>query len=94
MWERRGPKVFKSFPTELFSKTKALAFNQGVYNLFLAAGLAWVLFIKDPVWQTNIATFFLGCVVAAGAAGALTERKIIFVQTVPAVIALLALHLT
>ena len=41
MWERRGPKVFGSFPEDLFQKTTALAGNQGLYNGFLAAGLIW-----------------------------------------------------
>lgn len=93
LWEQRGPKVFKSFPKDLFPKTKALAFNQGVYNLFLAAGLIWVFFIKDAAWQAHIATFFLGCVAVAGLAGAMTERKILFVQTVPALVALGLLYL-
>lgn len=88
LWEKRGSKVFKSFPVELFSKTKALAFNQGVYNLFLAVGLAWTFFINDAKWANNIALFFLGCVAIAGVAGAMTERKILFVQTVPALLAI------
>lgn len=88
LWEKRGPKVFTSFPKDLFPKTKALAFNQGVYNLFLAVGLVWSLCIADIAWAKNIASFFLGCVAVAGLAGAMTERKILFVQTVPALIAL------
>lgn len=88
LWERRGPKVFRNFPVELFPKTKALAFNQGVYNLFLAVGLIWALFIDDAKWADNIALFFLGCVAVAGVAGATVERKILFVQTVPALIAI------
>lgn len=94
LWEKRGPKVFTSFPKELFPKTKALAFNQGVYNLFLAAGLVWTFFISDPVWAKNVASFFLGCVAIAGLAGAMTERKILFVQTVPAIVALALLWLS
>lgn len=86
LWEMRGPKVFSSFPLELFPQTTELAFNQGVYNLFLAAGLLWTFFIKDIKWSRNIALFFLAGVVVAGAAGALTEAKIFFVQSVPALI--------
>lgn len=89
LWEVRGPKVFTAFPKELFPKTKALAFNQGVYNLFLAAGLLWSFAIDDPMWQDNLRLFFLGCVTIAGLAGALTEKKIFFVQSLPAVIAIL-----
>lgn len=86
LWEKRGPKVFSGFPKDLFAPTKALAFNQGVYNLFLAAGLVWALLIEDLHWQQNIALFFLGCVAVAGIAGSFTERKILFVQSLPAVI--------
>ena len=88
-WETRGRKVFRSFPKELFGQTKAMAANQGLYNGFLAAGLIWSLCITDAIWQWNVASFFLICVAVAGVYGALTaDRKIIFVQTVPAVIAL------
>lgn len=87
----RGPKVFRSFPRELFGQTTALAQNQGLYNAFLAAGLVWALLIPDPVWQRHVAVFFLGCVAVAGVVGALTaERKILFVQTVPALLGLAA----
>lgn len=88
-WTSRGPKVFRSFPKELFPQTKAMAANQGLYNGFLAAGLIWTFFIENSEWQTNVAIFFLACVAIAGIYGALTvERKIFFVQTLPALIAL------
>lgn len=86
LWETRGPTIFTTFPKELFPKTKALAFNQGIYNLFLAAGLLWSFAINNPMWQENIRLFFLGCVVIAGLAGAFTEKKILFVQSLPAAI--------
>ena len=93
-WETRGPKVFRSFSKELFPKTKAMAANQGLYNGFLAAGLIWSFFIESSQWQANVATFFLVCVAIAGIYGAFTvEKKIFFVQTLPAIIALLLLHL-
>jgi len=86
-WESRGPKVFRSFPKDLFAPTKAMAANQGLYNGFLAAGLIWTFFIQNAEWQDNVALFFLGCVAVAGLYGALTaDKKILFVQTVPAVI--------
>lgn len=88
-WETRGKKVFKNFPDELFSQTKTLAANQGLYNGFLAAGLIWTFFIQNVEWRTNISLFFLACVAIAGIYGAMTaERKILFVQTVPASIAI------
>jgi putative membrane protein len=93
-WTTRGRKVFKTFPKELFEPTKALAANQGLYNGFLASGLIWSFFITDPVWQLNIRLFFLGCVAVAGIYGAWTaDQKILFVQTVPALLALLFSYL-
>lgn len=90
-WESRGPKAFSSFPRDLFAPTKSMAANQGLYNGFLAAGLLWTFFIGDPLWRDNIALFFLGCVAVAGVYGALTaDKKIIFVQTVPGVLGILA----
>ena len=93
-WTTRGRKVFKTFPKELFEPTKALAANQGLYNGFLAAGLIWSFLIADPVWQVNIRFFFLGCVAVAGIYGAWTaDKKILMVQTLPAVAAILAVIL-
>ena len=88
-WETRGPAVFSSFPTDLFSQTVTLAANQGIYNAFLAAGLIWSLLIRDRAWQLNVATCFLLFVMTAGIFGAATAAsRILFVQTVPAMIAL------
>lgn len=94
-WTTRGPKVFRSLPAELFPPTKTLAANQGLYNGFLAAGLIWTLLIADPVWQRYVGYFFLGCVAVAGLYGAATAgRRILFVQTLPAVLALVLLTLS
>ena len=71
-------------------QTKVLAKNQGLYNGFLAAGLAWSL--VEP--NVSIARFFLGCVLIAGLYGAATaSRKILFVQAIPAAVALAATFL-
>ena len=93
-WETRGKAVFKKvLAPELFTPTKGLAANQGLYNGFLAAGLIWSLCISDPMWQTNVATFFLICVAVAGLyAGLTADKKIIFIQTIPASIALFCLY--
>lgn len=89
-WEASGPKVFRSFPKDLFSKTTALAANQGLYNGFLAAGLIWTFFISDPEWAHNVRLFFLACVAVAGIYGAMTaERKIFIVQALPAIIGII-----
>lgn len=93
-WSTRGPKTFRSLRPDLFEPTKVLAANQGLYNGFLAAGLVWALLITDPAWARNVASFFLGCVAVAGLYGAATAgRRILFVQTVPAVLALTAVWL-
>ena len=94
-WETRGKKVFKNaLREELFAPTKTLAANQGLYNGFLAAGLIWSFFIENSVWQTNVATFFLICVAVAGAYGAATtDKRIFFMQSVPALLALALLWL-
>jgi putative membrane protein len=93
-WESRGPKVFRQFSKDMFPKTKVMAANQGLYNGFLSAGLIWSFLIGDPAWSMHVATFFLGCVLVAGLYGAATASKsILYVQAVPAIIALLLLHL-
>lgn len=93
-WTTRAKKVFRNFPPELFEQTKVLAGNQGLYNGFLAAGLIWTFFITDPIWKMNVALFFLGCVLVAGLYGAMTaDKKIIFVQAVPAALGILLILL-
>ena len=93
-WNTRGRKTFRSFPAELFEKTKPLAANQGLYNGFLAAGLIWSLLIGDALWSSYVACFFLGCVVVAGIYGGITvQRSIFFVQALPAAGALCAVFL-
>lgn len=94
-WETVGRKVFRTLPSELFGPTRVLAFNQGAYNALLAFGLIWSLFIGDPEWQRNVATCFLIFVALAGVAGAISAtRRILFVQTIPALVALAVLWFT
>ena len=88
-WNTKGRRIFKKFPAELFDQTKTLAANQGLYNGFLAAGLIWTYFITDPIWKVNVSIFFLICVSIAGVYGAITaDKKIFFVQALPALLAL------
>lgn len=88
-WETIGKKTFRTFPKELFTPTKAMAANQGLYNGFLVAGLVWSLLITDPIWSEYVAVFFLSCVVIAGIFGAVTvSKRIFFIQAVPALVAL------
>ncbi len=69
-------------------QTKSLAQNQGLYNGFLAAGLAWSFFAPGAM-VFPLRAFFLGCVLVAGVVGAVTASpKILFVQALPAAVAL------
>ena len=90
LWTRPlGLKTFRNSP-EKAETTRVLAANQGLYNGFLAAGIAWALWRVDA----PALAFFLGCVAVAGLYGAATSsKKILFIQTVPAAAALLALAL-
>lgn len=86
----RAIKVFGTTP-ELAAQTRVLAGNQGLYNGFLAAGLLWGLLIHSP----GVQLFFLACVAVAGLYGAATaNRRILFIQTVPAVLAIITVWLT
>jgi len=81
-----GQKTFKRSAAEQES-TRILAANQGLYNGFLAAGLAWSLYTN----ATDVRIFFLSCIVIAGIYGGLTAaRSILFVQALPAALALAA----
>jgi putative membrane protein len=79
-----GLKVFRN-TREKAEITKVLAANQGLYNGFLAAGLAWGLMAG----MQEIKVFFLACVIAAGVYGAWSvNRRILWVQAAPAAVAL------
>jgi putative membrane protein len=94
-WTTRGKKTFKNFPEHLFEPTKALAANQGLYNGFLAAGLTWSLFIKDPAWSQNVGIFFLACILVAAIYGTFTaDKKIFFVQGLLPLIGLILIFLS
>lgn len=86
LWQQPyGLKVFSMTPEEAATSAK-LAKNQGLYNGFIAAGLIWGV-LKN---QFDIKIFFLVCVIIAGCYGAATVGiKILFVQAVPAFIALM-----
>ena len=74
---------------EFAEQTAVLAANQGLYNGFLAAGLIWSLIRKEE--GVSIRLFFLGCIIVAGVFGAVTAKpSILYVQALPALIALVA----
>ena len=87
-----GRRTFRLTP-EFSAASKALAANQGLYNGFLAAGLIWGLCLGAEGWHVEI--FFLSCVVIAGLFGAATAGvRILFIQALPAAVALAAVLLT
>lgn len=74
-------------------QTTTLAANQGLYNLFLVAGLVWGLVAGDQ--RVTVLSFFLGCVVIAGIyGGATVGRRILLVQALPGLLALVAVQLS
>jgi putative membrane protein len=87
LWDTAfGRRVFGSTP-EFAAASKVLAANQGLYNGFLAAGLAWGLALGEAGLQVKV--FFLACVIIAGVFGAATaSRSILFVQAIPGILAL------
>jgi putative membrane protein len=87
LWTRPlGLRTFRNTPDKA-ETTRVLAANQGLYNGFLAAGLLWGLCTA----QWNVVLFFLGCVVVAGLYGAFSvNKRIFFVQGIPAVAAMVA----
>ena len=92
LWDKpKGRKVFGT-TQEFATASKVLAANQGLYNGFLVAGLFWALWLGDT--GDAVQVFLLLCVAVAGLFGAATvSLRIFFVQTGPAVLALLAVWL-
>jgi putative membrane protein len=91
LWTKpAGLRAFGLTP-EKAEASRVLAANQGLYNGFLAAGLFWsTLFRPDA----DVVIFFLACVIVAGIFGAITaSRKILYVQALPAIIALVMVHI-
>jgi putative membrane protein len=88
LWTR--PAGLKAFHQDLQQarNTAVMAKNQGIYNAFLAAGLLWSC-LAPPSFALQLKLFFLSCVTVAGIVGALTAFKRIFwIQSAPAVLAL------
>lgn len=87
LWTKPAGRRAFGLTVEKAELTKTLAANQGLYNGFLAAGLIWGLLAGAEGYVIKV--FFLGCIIIAGIFGAATaSRKILWVQAVPAAIAL------
>jgi putative membrane protein len=89
LWTRPlGLKTFRN-TLEKAQATRVLAANQGLYNGFLAAGI-----LVGLGRYFEITIFSLVCVVVAGCYGAWTvNRRIFYIQAVPALLALAAIWL-
>jgi len=84
-----GQRLFEMTP-EFSASSAVLAANQGLYNGFLAVGLLWGLFAG----RRDIKVFFLACIVVAGVHGGVTAKTaILYVQALPALVALLVVAL-
>jgi len=91
LWTKPRTRAAFGMSAEQAEQSKVLAANQGLYNGFLAAGLIWSL-LAPAAYATQLALFFLGCVLVAGLYGGATANKRIWVlQALPAAIALVAL---
>ncbi|TAG26320.1 MAG: DUF1304 domain-containing protein [Burkholderiales bacterium] len=92
LWDKpAGMKAFGN-TQQAATATKVLAANQGLYNGFLAAGLIVGLLMGAAGFHFKL--FFLVCVIVAGVYGAATaSKKILYVQALPAALALAALFL-
>ena len=89
LWEGSAGRRAFNLSADFARETRVLAANQGLYNGFLAAGLAWGLWLGES--GEPVVIFFLACVLAAGIFGALTaSRKILYIQALPALLALVA----
>ena len=88
-FDTRGRRVFGLSPEKAAIVKPAMS-NQGCYNGFLVAALAVGLLHHDPAVAGAFVNYGLLCVAVAGLWGGLTvSHRIIFVQTVPAEVALL-----
>lgn len=93
LWTKpAGRRVF-GLKADFAEQSKALAANQGLYNGFLAAGLVWGLLLGPGGFPQKL--FFLSCVIVAGVfGGATVSQRIVVVQAVPALLAMVLLYLS
>jgi putative membrane protein len=92
LWETPYVRRVFGVSPEFAANTRVLAANQGLYNGFLAAGLILALVRGVPGPGVELAHFILACVVVAGLYGAVTvARRILYVQALPAALAMLAI---
>lgn len=91
LWQTKFGKRTFGLTSETASITAPLAKNQGFYNGILAVGLLWSFFITDPHFQFALRAYLLLSIIGAGIFGAITAKpSILYIQALPAIIALVA----
>lgn len=90
-----GLKVFH-MKEEAANSSKVLAANQGVYNAMLAVGLLLSLVIVDAASAMALRRFCLCYIIVVGCYGSysLKSSKVLAIQVLPAIIALVANELS
>lgn len=93
LFKTRGRRVF-GLTAEKAEIMAPVMSNMGCYNAFLALALGIGLFHNNHDVRLYFVVYGLSCVAIAGIWGALTvKRAILFVQTVPALLALIMYHI-
>src|ERR1700722_3319071 len=95
MFRWTSPATQKAFgiTAEFAAASKTLAANQGLYNGFLAAGCLWAILAPAHL-SIELTFFFSACIIIAGVYGGLTvSRKILYIQALPALLCLIAVHI-
>ncbi len=90
LWTRpTGRRIFR-LSEEQARSSAVLAMNQGLYNLFLSAGLIASAWLAEPQ-AAAFRWFVLACVLVAGIFGGISSsRQILLVQALPAALGLVA----
>lgn len=91
LWTKPSTRRIFGLSEEHAEITKTMAANQGLYNGFLAAGLGYSLIASDIEVAFVMKVFFLLCVIVAGVYGGMTaSKRIMLIQGLPALLALIA----
>jgi len=89
-WEK-VTKLLTDMSPACVQESKPLGANMGLYNGFLAAGLAWSLRAPEP-FGMQLALFFLSCVLIAAGYGAYSVNwRLLPMQGTPPLVALIVL---
>ncbi len=94
LFKSRGVRIF-AVPADKVEFAARSMSNQGCYNGFLVAALVLGFVYPDPAIALAFQVFGLACVAVAGVWGAVTVMtRILYIRTLPAMLALVALWLS